>query len=636
MERRLAAILAADVVGYSRLVWEDEASTLAALKAHREELIEPKIAERNGRVVKLMGDGLLAEFPSAVEAVQCAVEIQHLLGERDAEVAEEQRIVYRIGINIGDIVVEGDDIYGDGINVAARLEGLAEPSGICVAGNVFDQVKDKLDLTLDHLGERELKNIAEPVTVYRVVPDEKAAALVTPVVRKAAKRERRWLPVAAVATAAIIIALSGVLWWQPWAPDVEPTSVEKMALPLPDKPSIAVLPFANMSGDPEQEYFADGISEDLTTQLSKISGLFVISRTTTFQYKGRTADIRQIAQDLGVRYVVEGSVRRGGNDVRVNAQLIDATTGGHLWAETFDGPVGEVFALQDRINEKIVTALKVQLTPEELARVTYRGTENVVAYDAFLRGERFRLHSKVRAHEEAILEYERAIALDPNFSAAHAALGLVLWDRVRRGKGGVGREDNIRAHQLANTALALGEDPATHTLLAKIHLVEKGDYTSAEAEARKAIAIDPNNSEGLATLAEVSLYMSRPKVATQLLQKAMRADPGFPFSYQILMAQARFEQKRYRDVINLLTAVCEGVVAVSYIRPCQIYSASAYGHLGEMETGQKILKLSGFHGDDRHGLLNEVKVIVAIRFPFKNLASREHLIEGIRMALQID
>ena len=397
-----------------------------------------------------------------------------------------------------------------------------------------------------------------------------------------------------------------------------------------------MLPFANLSGEAEQESFADGISEDLTTQLSKISGLFVISRTTTFQYKGRTVDIRQLAQDLGVRYVVEGSVRRGGNDIRVNAQLIDATTGGHLWAKTFDGPVGEVFALQDRINEKIVAALKVQLTPDELARVTYRGTENLEAYDAFLRGERFRLHSKVRAHEEAMREYERAIELDPKFGAAHAALGNVLWNRETFETGGGTSEGLVRAQELANTALTLGDDPATHILLAKINLMEMGGYTRAEAEARKAIATDPNNSEGLATLAEVSLYTNRPEVAIQLLQKAMRLDPGFPISYQILMAQARFEQKRYRDVINLLTTVCEGAFSQSIIRPCQYYGASAHGHLGEIEAGRMVLKLSNFPGGDRYQFLNAVEVNVAIRFPFENESSREHLIEGIRMALQID
>jgi tetratricopeptide (TPR) repeat protein len=316
--------------------------------------------------------------------------------------------------------------------------------------------------------------------------------------------------------------------------------------------------------------------------------------------------------------------------------LIDAATGGHLWAETFDGPAGEVFTLQDRINAKIVAALKVQLTPDELARVAYRGTENVEAYDAFLLGERFRLHSKVRAHEEAIREYERAIALDPNFSAAHAALGHVLWRRASTEAGAGQREDIARAHQLANTALNLGEDPATHTLLAKIHLMEKGDYARAEAEARKAIAMDPNNSEGLATLAEVMLYTNQAEAAIQLLQKAMRLDPGFPYSYQILLAQAQFEQKRYRDVINLLTTACEGAFSQSNIRPCRYYGASAHGHLGEFEAGQMVLKLSNFPGGNRHQFLNAVEVIVAIWFPFKNDSSREHLIEGIRTALQID
>ncbi len=634
-QRKLTTILAADVEGYTRVMRADEEETLKTLGECRE-IIDGLIARHEGRVFSTGGDSVLAEFGSAVEAVRCAISCQEEIASRNAELADDRKLLFRIGINIGDVMVRDDDLFGDGVNVAARLEGLAQPGGVCVSSSVFEQVKHKLSLGFEDLGPQEVKNISEPVSAYRLVPGSVSVSADAPAAAKPIGGKRWRMPAMVAAAVLAIVAGGGAWWWQAQAPDLEPADLAKRVVPLPDKPSIAVLPFANLSGEAEQESFADGISEDLTTQLSKISGLFVISRTTTFQYKGRAVDIRKLAQDLGVRYVVEGSVRRGGNDIRVNAQLIDAATGGHLWAETFDGPVGEVFALQDRINEKIVAALKVRLTPDELARVAYRGTENVAAYDAFLRGERFRLHSKVRVDKEAIREYERAIALDPNFSAAHAALGLVLWDRWEPGNSAGRREDTTRAHRLANTALALGEDPATHTLLAKIHLIEKGDYTRAEAEARKAIAVDPNNSEGLATLAEVLLYTDRAEAAIQLLQKAMRLDPGFPYSYQILMAQARFEQKLYRDVIDLLTTVCEGAISQENTRPCQFYGASAYGYLGEIETGQKVLKLSNFAGGDRHQFLNDVEVIVALWFPFKNVASREHLIEGIRMALAID
>jgi TolB-like protein/class 3 adenylate cyclase len=359
MERRLAAILAADVVGYSRLIRKDETGTLAALKDILEQLIEPKVAERNGRIVKLMGDGLLAEFPSAVEAVQCAVEIQHWVGTRTAE---ERRVVYRIGINIGDIVVEGDDIYGDGVNVAARLEGLAEPGGICVARNVFDQVKDKLDFGFEDLGEQSVKNIDEPVAVYRVLFDGQSPGM------RPKPTHRGLTPVQLVVAAVVVvlIAASGAsVIWQPWAPDVEPASMERMAFPLPDKPSIAVLPFTNMSDNPGQEYFADGMTEDLITDLSKVSGLFVIARNSSFGYKGKSPKVRQVAEDLGVRYVLEGSVRRVGDEVRINAQLIDATTGGHLWAERYDGSLADIFALQDKVLREIVGALALNLTENE-------------------------------------------------------------------------------------------------------------------------------------------------------------------------------------------------------------------------------------------------------------------------------
>jgi TolB-like protein/class 3 adenylate cyclase len=345
VKRRLTTILAADVVGYSRLMAADEAGTLAALKSHRKELIEPKAAQYNGRTVKLMGDGTLMEFASVVDAIAFAVEVQCAMQARNADIPEDRRIVYRIGINIGDIIVEGDDIYGDGVNIAARLEGLAEPGGVCISRSVHTQIKGKLDLTFEDLGEKEVKNIPEPVMVFRVAFDDKAATLLTPVVQVAAKRERRWWPVATAAVVVSVVAVGGALWWQPWAPDVEPASVERMAFPLPDRPSIAVLPFTNMSDDPAQEYFADGMTEDLITDLSKISGLFVIARNSVFTYKGKAVKVRQVAEELGVRYVLEGSVRRAGEQVRINAQLIDATTGGHLWAERYDGSLADVFGL---------------------------------------------------------------------------------------------------------------------------------------------------------------------------------------------------------------------------------------------------------------------------------------------------
>ncbi len=432
MERRLTTIVAADVVGYSRLMGEDEAGTLAALKSLRRELVKPKESQYHGRTVKLMGDGALMEFSSVVDAVQFAVEVQVAIAERNVDVPEDRRIVYRIGINIGDIIVEGDDIYGDGVNVAARLEGLCEPGGVCIARNVFNQVKGKLDLTFEHLGEKKVKNIAEPVSVYRIDLDDKAAALVTPItVTPPTTGHGRW-PQIAAGLVLSLVAVAGLVWWQPWAPDVEPASLERMAFPLPDKPSIAVLPFANMSDDTSQEYFADGMTEDLITDLSKISGLFVIARNSSFSYKGQQAKVRQVAEELGVRYVLEGSVRRVGDEVRINAQLIDATTGGHLWAERFDGTLADVFAFQDQVTKRIVDALALQLTPQEAQRVSGLGTDNVAAHDAYLLGLTFYYRRTPESYAKARTHFERAVELDPNYSAAHTALAKLYVQSADR------------------------------------------------------------------------------------------------------------------------------------------------------------------------------------------------------------
>jgi TolB-like protein/class 3 adenylate cyclase len=310
MARKLAAIIAADVVGYSRLMGIDEAATLAVLKTHRRELIDPKIAEHQGRIVKTTGDGLLIEFPSVIEAVQCAVEVQRAMQDRNKDIPADRRIEFRVGINLGDIIIDGDDIYGDGVNVAARLEAIAEAHGICVSGVVHDQVRDKLDLAFEDLGQRQLKNIVRPVHVFRI--------------------------------AAPAIGLR--------------TPPAKPALALPDKPSIAVLPFTNMSGDPEQDYFADGMVDDIITALSHFKALFVIARNSSFTYKGRAVDVKQIGRELGVRYVLEGSVRKAANRVRITGQLVDTATGAHLWAERFDGGLGDIFDLQDRVTESVVGA----------------------------------------------------------------------------------------------------------------------------------------------------------------------------------------------------------------------------------------------------------------------------------------
>ncbi len=627
MERRLAAILAADVVGYSRLIREDEAGTLAALKTHREQLIAPKVAERKGRIVKLMGDGLLVEFPSAVEAVQCAVEIQHMIGDRNATVSEEKRIVYRVGINIGDIVVEDDDIYGDGVNVAARLEGLAEPSGICVARNVFDQVKDKLDLTIEHLGEREVKNIAEPVTVYRVVLDDKAAALVTPVVQRTAKPERRRWIVAAVAAIVLVLAAGGAFWWQPWAPDVEPASVERMAFPLPDKPSIAVLPFANMSGDPEQDYFTDGMTEDLITDLSKISGLFVIARNSTFVYKGRTVAVRQVAEELGVRYVLEGSVRRAGDQVRINAQLIDATTGGHVWAERYDGSLTDVFALQDMVTQNIVTALAVNLTAVERERPARKETDRPEAYDAFLRGW---AHYKLYTPEDfakSVPYFEQAIQLDPNYGRAHAALATVYWESWLndwvKSLGMSSAEVGKNARRHLEEALK-DPTPLAHRVAARMHFrAERWD--EAIAEAKRAIALDANDPDGYVAMSKVLVRVGRPAEGLEFIETAMRLDPQSDYLQRL--GEAQFHLERYDEAAATLLRAAKRNPGVAYNF---LYLAAAYGQLGrEQEAESAIETFNKMRANAGEHLMSLADIG---GWRFKDSADQERLREGLRKA----
>ncbi|MEE8608047.1 MAG: adenylate/guanylate cyclase domain-containing protein [Nitrospiraceae bacterium] len=582
MERRLAAILAADVVGYGRLMGADEAGTLAALKADRNELIDPKAAQYHGRTIKLMGDGALMEFASVVDAVTFSVEVQIAMRERNAEVSEDRRIVYRIGINIGDIIVEGDDIFGDGVNVAARLEGLAESGGICMERNVFNQVKNKLDLGFEHLGEREVKNIAEPVTVYRVVLDDKAAALVTSVVHEATKPvNRRWMVAVAVV---LVAAVGGMLWWQPWAPDVEPASVERMAFPLPEGPSIAVLPFTNMSADPEQEYFAEGMTEDLITDLAKISALFVIDRISAFSYKDKAVNVQQVAEELGVRFVLEGSVQKEGNQVRVTAQLVDAITGYHLWSERYDRRLTALFEVRDDITQNIVDALEITLTEREVTRARRAATTNVKAWELTRRGTRvFRRNTKadnVRARAMA----EEAIKLDPNYVVAWNLLAYTHYYDARTGWSEDSAKSLARTEEITEKILALDpQHPDNYHLLLQIHLL-KGEQEKAIAVGEEGVALYPNHSINIALLAQALLLSGRPEEALALMHKAMRLSPHYPYYFLNIVGHAHHEMGHYEDAVAALQRSLER-------NPNSIYTwtgiAAVYSDAGRESEAQK-------------------------------------------------
>ena len=581
MERRLVAILAADMVGYSRLMEVDEEGTITRQKIHRSELIDPTIAEHDGRIVKTTGDGLLVEFPSVVDAVRCAVAIQRAMVEREADVPEEQRIRYRVGVNLGDIVIDGDDILGDGVNLAARLEGLADPGGICIPRKVFHEVRNKLDVGYEFIGEQTVKNIETPVPVYRVLLESDAAGKVI-----GERRLRRPLwQLGAVAAAMGAAVAVGAVWWQPWVRTVEPASLERMAFPLPDKPSIAVLPFTNMSDDASQEYFADGMTEDLITDLSKIAGLFVISRNSTFVYKGKPVKVRQVAEELGVRYVLEGSVRRAGDQVRINAQLIDALSGYHVWADRYDGSLADIFALQDKVVGQIVSALSINIKSAEATESTPVETEVAEAYDAFLEGwERYRRHTP-KDTLAAIRFFERAIELDPEYGRAYAGLAASYWliaDVGWEAKVGILWQDSF---DLARDYLvpALARPTATAYLVSAGILRFEGSIEEALGEIDKAIALEPNNADSYVSRSRVLIYTGRFGEAEQSARLAMRMNPHYEPHYLQALSRAQFFQGRYEEAAKTEERIIQRKPKRSepYMR-----IAAAYGHLGRLEDAK--------------------------------------------------
>jgi adenylate cyclase len=624
MERRLAAILAADMVGYSRLVREDEAGTLAALRADLDELIKPKVVERNGRIVKLMGDGVLAEFRSAVEAVRCAVEIQHWLDRRHAEASGDRRIVFRIGVNVGDIVVEGDDIYGDGVNVAARLESLAEPGGICISDIVLQSVKDKLDLTVDRLGEREVKNIAEPITVYQVVVDGKAAALVTPVIREShGPVDRRPVAAAIAAVVLLMLGVGGALWWQPWAPDVEPASIERMAFPLPGKPSIAVLPFENLSGDPKQDYLVDGITETIITELSRFGGLFVIARNSVFTYKGKPVKVQRVAEDLGVQYVLEGSMQRTDDRIRVTAQLIDAVTGTHLWAQNYDRELSDIFTVQDDVTGRIVASLGAyqgELAEAARQRAKRKDPANFSAYDALQLGIE-RKHSFTKADNAAAEKlFARAVELDPQFAQAHVGLAWIHIQRFWFGWTDEPAQAVARAREAAQTAISLDPSEAeAHWLLAEAHLAD-GQFGQGEAEYQRALTLNPNNADLLAGWGYASVLLGHPERGIEFIEQAKRLNPHYPDWYDRGLGTAAYMSQRYEDAVAAFRKVTQHVIQ------SRLYLAASYVRLGRLNEARAevaaALELEPDISIEKFSLIEL----------YKNTADLEHLRGDLRKA----
>ncbi len=639
MERRLAAILAADVVGYSRLVGEDEEGTLRMLGACRE-VIDGAVTEHHGRVFGSAGDSVIAEFASPVEAVRCAAYIQREIDHRYSDQPEDRRMRLRIGINLGDVIVEGDNLLGDGVNVAARLETLADAGGICLSRPVFDQVKQKLELGYEYIGEKQVKNIAEPVRVYRVLLNPEAPGTV---IGEAKPETRLWKWASLTAATVLVIGAAAVVaWLRPWAPDVEPASVEAMAFPLPDKPSIAVLPFTNMSGDLEQEYFADGITDDLITDLSKVSGLFVIARNSTFVYKSKTVEIRQVAEDLGVRYVLEGSVRRAGDTFRVNAQLIDATTGGHVWAERYDGAVEGIFEVQDAFVRKIVRALAVNLTQGDAAEIGRGQTDNIEAREAFQKGWENYLRFTPKNTAIAVDNFKKAIELDPEYGRAYAALSLAYltasdwsWDQELNlpswGAYRAGIQYLLKAKSYA-TALAYVAAAKQALSGRKSRALELSGEEREDALnwAARAIALDPNDPEAHIAMAWAMITTGNPKNGLSFVETAMRLNPHWPAHYFLARAMAYFAMGDLAQAAGILGEGLErNPDAIELAPPL----ASIYAQLGQRADARNTLMLWKPEANER-GFRNLPDVyFFPYRWPQDNRKVFDRLYDGLHIAV---
>jgi adenylate cyclase len=477
--RRLAAILAADVAGYSRLMGADEEGTLERLKAHRRELIDPKIAEHHGRIVKTTGDGMLVEFASVVDAVGCAVEVQERMVERNADVASDQRITFRVGVNLGDIIIDGDDIHGDGVNIAARLEAIAEPGTVCISATGWEHARGKVPFGAHDLGEHQLKNIERPVRVFRIASGASATTTRKP-------------------------------------------------LPLPDKPSIAVLPFQNMSGDPEQEYFADGIVEEIITALSRFRQLFVIARNSTFAYKGKSPDIRQVGRELGVRYVLEGSVRKAASRLRITGQLIDTSTGVHLWADRFDGAIDDIFDLQDQVTASVVGAIAPKLEQAEIEHARTKPTENLNAYDLYLRALPHYYPLTRAGSDEALRLLRQAISLDPNYALAKALATSCIGVRNIQGIR-LSKSETDEGIRLAREALDGGwDDPSVLELAGWALSYLAHDNEAGLAALDRALALNINSALALRDSGWVRLHSGDPRTATEHFTRAIRLSPLDP------------------------------------------------------------------------------------------------------------
>ena len=557
VKRKLTAILSADGKGYSRLMSEDETGTIRTLNAYKE-MMADLIQQHHGRVVDAPGDNMLAEFGSVVDAVRCAVEIQKELKTRNAEFPENRKMEFRIGINLGDVVEEGGRIYGDGVNIAARLESLSEVGGVCISGTAFDHVRNKLELGYEYLGEQPVKNIPLPVRVYKVLIEPQAAGKV--IGEKKAK-PRQWKRAALVVVAILVVVAATFAVWRLYlrpTPPIEVASKERMALPLPDKPSIVVLPFAYTSGDPKHEYLSDGITDEVITALSKSSQLFVIGRNSTFTYKGKPAKFQQVSEEMGVRYVLEGSVQFSGKRIRITAQLIDALSGYHLFSERYDQELKDIFATQDDISMKILTATRVTLTQGEEARMFAKGTKSLEAY---LKVMQAREHHEVFTKESQALARqlaEEAIALDPGYALAYSYAALAIAHEVTVGTYTNPREALERGMKLVEKAIALDDSLAhPHVILGKYYVILNKDHEKGIAEAERAVTLEPNSVDAYMQLGVNIAWAGRPAEAIPILQKAVRLSPIPPHLCLHALAMCILSTGQFEESIALFRRIVQ-------------------------------------------------------------------------------
>ncbi len=616
--RALTSKKTADMVGYSRLMEADETGTIKRQKTHRPGLIDPTIEQYHGRIVKTTGDGMLVEFASVVDAVQCAVVIQRAMAEREADIPEDWRIQYRIGINLGDVVIEEDDIFGDGVNIAARLEQIAEPGGVCISGTAYDHLKSNIEVGYESLGELQVKNIQHPVRVYRLLTDPEQAGTVIEEKRRGIGK-RVWMAAAVLLIAVIV----GGTWWWSQQPDFEPADSKKFAFKIPDKPSIAVLPFNNMSGDTKQEYFVDGMTEDLITDLSQVSGLLIIARNSVFTYKNQTVKVQQVAQELGVRYVLEGSVRRAGNRVRINAQLVDTIGGHHIWAQRYDREIKDVFALQDEVTQEIVSALAIRLTTDEAERLSQSEKTSPEAYDRLLRGlELLRRYTPASIIQGRRM-FEQAIEIDPNYARAYANVAFAYAQGVASGDG-AHRESNLEmALKFAKEAQALNPEVQQVHFSFSVVYRQLGRVEESLAAINRALEIKPNYADGFVQLAVVLLTMGRYQEGLEAIQKAVRLNPRQAFFYTEVTGRAHFALGDYKAAATAYKKALKRNPDFSLARRGL---AASYAHLGriedaEWEVEEILAQLPGFN------LSNERR-----RNPYPKGDGMDRYIAGLRKA----